>query len=414
MAAFAANGAPIPDSHHLIPRALAWTGGTTGLDDLCDDLMDAAELPHDRAAVRIAASLLVVNHKRLPTLQDAVCEFALALVLEDERDARTHLLNADELLKGVERNRDWMRVQYGLLDRRVEALRQRVEGLFDRQDERREAVAGGAEEIARREDDGREAGGAATVRRSIEMGVRSTRLDGSERDGEVATRPLACDKRPAPLDVPARGGTKRNTIDLTSFSPDEPLITRCSKRARTEIATKNAMNKTINPTKNAMKQTDSPTKTVAKPATPIPATDSVTVSSFYAVSTQVTSGGTITYDPTQSSFYISASPTTKIWAWLGRREVSRVFHSTDSKRVYITGAVTSASNGRICIAFKGLAGVQWFLGKVRVMSEEQVAPQHLNGRRLDEVYTKQCAEIAEAFAKRQVGVGMAGGDVVMG
>ncbi|KAK1062354.1 hypothetical protein LTR74_010327 [Friedmanniomyces endolithicus] len=401
MSAFA-NGAPIPDTHHLIPRALAWAGGTTGLDDLCDHLMDAAELAHDHAAVRIAASLLVVNHKRLPALQDAVCEFALALVLDNERDARTHLLNADDLLTGVERNLDWMRVQYGLLDRRVEALRQRVEDLFDRQDERREAVVGG------------HAGGAATVRGSIEMGVRSTRLDGSESSGDVTTGSTACEKRPAALDVPVRGRTKRNTIDLTSSSPDEPLITRYSKRAKPNNPTKTATKQTVNPTKTARKQTDNPTKTVAKQATPLPVTDSVTITSFYAVSTRVTSGGTLTYDSTQDRFYVSASPTTKAWAWLGRREISRVYYGTDSKRVYITGAVTPASNGRICIAFKGLAGVQWFLGKVRVVCEEQVVLQHLSVERLDEVFSKQCAEIAEAYAKRQVGAGMAGGDVIMG
>ncbi|KAK0263402.1 hypothetical protein LTR02_004477 [Friedmanniomyces endolithicus] len=414
MSAFA-NGAPIPDTHHLIPRALAWAGGTTGLDDLCDHLMDAAELSHDRAAVRIAASLLVVNHKRLPALQDAVCEFALALVLDDERDARTHLLNADDLLIGVEQNLDWMRVQYGLLDRRVEALRQRVEDLFDRQDERREAVARGAELDARGEAVvGGDVGGAATVRGSIEMGVRSSRLDGSERGGEVATGSTACHRRSALVNVPVRGRTKRSTIDLTSSSPDEPLITRYPKRAKPDNPTKTATKQTVSPTKTSRKQTDNPTKTVVKQAIPVPATDSVTITSFYAVSTRVTSGGTLTYDSTQDSFYVSASPTTKIWARLGRREISRVYYGTDSKRVYITGAVTPASNGRICIAFKGVAGVQWFLGKVRVMSGDQVALQYLQVKRLDEVFSKQCAEIAEAYAKRQVGAGMAGGDIIMG
>ncbi|KAK0356864.1 hypothetical protein LTR91_003184 [Friedmanniomyces endolithicus] len=413
MSAFA-NGAPIPDTHHLIPRALAWAGGTTGLDDLCDHLMDAAELAHDRAAVRIAASLLVVNHKCLPALQDAVCEFALALVLDNERDARTHLLNADDLLTGVERNLDWMRVQYGLLDRRVEALRQRVEELFDRQDERREAVARGAEQNARREAVGGDAGGAATVPGSIEVGGRSTPVDRSGRASEVATGSTTCDKRPAPLDVPVRGRTKRNTIDLTSSSPDEPLITRYPKRAKPDNPTKTATKQTVNQTKTAMKQTVNTTKTVTKQATPVPVTDSVTITSFYAVSTRVTNGGTLTYDSTQGSFYVSASPNTKIWAWLGRREISRVYYGTDSKRVYITGAVTSASNGRICIAFKGVAGVQWFLGKVRVMGEDQVALQHLQVERLDKVFSTQCAEIAEAYAKRQVGAGMAGGDVIMG
>ncbi|TKA72112.1 hypothetical protein B0A55_06520 [Friedmanniomyces simplex] len=329
MSAFA-NGATIPDTHNIIPRALAWGGSTTGLDDLCDHIVECAETHHEHDAVRIAASLLVVNHKRLPALQDAVCEFALAYVLENERDARTHLLNADELLTGLERNSGWMRQQYGLLDRRVGALRDRVETLQKRFDQQQRSVPVGP----------RSGPGSG----SIDLTVRSTPLDRPYGSGNVTAVVETYGPPPVPRNVvPRRGRSNHDSIDLTESSPDRSIAQRRPKRAKT----------------------DHRAKSVAKPTTPPqPVTDSVPITSFYAVSSRFASGGLLTYDPAPNNLFVTekktSSPnTTETATRLGRREISRVYYCDDSKRVYVTGAVTLASNGRICIVFEEFAGVRF-------------------------------------------------------
>ncbi|KAK3619515.1 hypothetical protein LTR56_016493 [Elasticomyces elasticus] len=429
----ATSNAAITDSYGIIRRSLEWDGSTQGLDELCDHIVEAAEILHERDAVRIATSLLIVNHKRLPSLQDAVCEFALACVLHNDRDAWVHLRHASETLRGLERNADWLGAYYGLADQRVPALRVRIDQLFATLEEK--AAASRAQNES----------GLGPGPGRIDMAVRSTPLDerGVHRD-RAAMAPSFDTPRPALPPLPAsafafvhspaprpRTANQRDAIDLTMEDDTE----RPAKRKREDKSTA-ALKQPAPPVHQAItrrepvfeevvqsteteirqaaaspaKRTGSSTmrpkpqlETVTNPSQSPSMVDSVPISSFYTSSCCFVNDGTLTYDPTLKTLAVTDASVTahsSDGTTLGGGEMKKVFSNPNSNQVYMTGAVTKVSIGHICITFKDYDGVEWLIERLPAVTANGVLFHIMATDRLDAIFVKQSAVSRTVFERR--------------
>ncbi|KAK5720022.1 hypothetical protein LTR15_007295 [Elasticomyces elasticus] len=431
----ATNDAAITDSYGIIGRSLKWDGSTQGLDELCDHIVEAAEILHERDAVRIATSLLIVNHKRLPSLQDAVCEFALACVLQSDRDAWVHLRHANETLRGLERNADWLGAYYGLADQRVPALRVRVDDLFATLEEKA-AASRAQNEPGLGPEPGR-----------IDMAVRSTPLDerGVHRD-RAAMAPSFDTPRPAPPPPPASASAfalcpaprpqtanQRDAIDLTmeddtkrpakrkregkptaapkqaapSVQPKrltdqrEPTSEKVVQSTETEI--QRATASPAKRTESSMMRPKPLPKTVTNPAQSLSMVDSVPISSFYTSSCCFVNDGTLTYDPALKTLTVknaSVSAHSSDGTTVGGGEIKKVFSNPNSNQVYITGAVTKVSIGHICITFKDYDGVEWLIARLPAVTANGVLFHIMATDRLDAIFVKQSAVSRTVFERR--------------
>ncbi|KAK4898848.1 hypothetical protein LTR27_003579 [Elasticomyces elasticus] len=431
----ATNNAVVIDSYGIIQRSLEWDGSTQGLDELCDHIVEAAEILHERDAVRIATSLLIVNHKRLPSPQDAVCEFALACVLQNDRDAWVHLRHANETLRRLERNADWLGAYYGLADQRVPALRVRVDDLFATLEEK--AAASRAQDES----------GLGPGPGRIDLAVRSTPLDerGVHRD-RAAMAPSFDTPRRAPPPLPASASAfahspaprpqpahQRGAIDLTMEDDTE----RPTKRKRedkstaapkqaapsvqpqrlidqrkptsekvvqsTETETQRATASPAKRTESSMMRPKPLPKTVTNPLQSLPMVDSVSISSFYTSSCCFVNDGTLTYHPALKTLTVtdaSASADSSGGATLGGGEIKKVFSNPNSNQVYMTGAVTKVSIGHICITFKDYDGVEWLIERLPAVTANGVLFHIMATDRLNAIFVKQSAVSRTVFERR--------------
>ncbi|KAK5681666.1 hypothetical protein LTS10_006199 [Elasticomyces elasticus] len=443
----AANNAAITDSYGIIQRSLEWDGSTQGLDELCDHIVEAAEILHERDAVRIATSLLIVNHKRLPSLQDAVCEFALACVLQNDRDAWVHLRHANETLRGLERNADWLGAYYGLADQRVPALRVRVDDLFATLEEK--AAASRAQN---------EPGLGAEPGR-IDMAVRSTPLDERGVHRDWAAMATSFDTpRPAPPPIPApasafapspaprpQAANRRDAIDLTmgddterpakrqradqstaalkqpappvhqAITQREPVFEKVVQSTETEI--QRATASPAKRTESSMMRPKPHAKTVTNPVQSPSMIDSVPISSFYTSSCCFVNDGTLTYHPVLKTLTImdaSVSAHNSDGTTLGGGEIKKVFSNPNSNQVYMTGAVTKVSIGHICITFKDYDGVEWLIERLPAVIPNGVLFHIMATERLDAIFVKQSAVSRTVFERRSAALGQASTTAAVG
>ncbi|KAK3624010.1 hypothetical protein LTR56_021287 [Elasticomyces elasticus] len=439
----ATNTAAITDTYGIIQRSLEWDGSTQGLDELCDHIVEAAEILHERDAVRIATSLLIVNHKRLPSLQDAVCEFALACVLQNDRDAWVHLRHANETLRGLERNADWLGAYYGLADQRVPALRVRVDDLFATLEEKA-AASRAQNEPGLGPEPGR-----------IDMAVRSTPLDerGVHRD-RAAMATSFDTPRPAPPPIPApasafapspaprpQAANRPDAIDLTMEDDTE----RPAKRKRADQSTaalkqpalpvhqaitqrEPVFEKVVQSTETAAaspaKRTGSSTmrpkpqlETVTNPSQSLPMVDSVPISSFYTSVCCFVNNGTLTYHPILKTLAVtdaSVSAHNSDGTTLGGGEIKKVFSNPNSNQVYMTGAVTKVSIGHICITFKDYDGVEWLIERLPAVTANGVLFHIMATDRLNAIFVKQSAVSRTVFESRSAALGQASTTAAVG
>ncbi|KAK3113074.1 hypothetical protein LTR53_010003, partial [Teratosphaeriaceae sp. CCFEE 6253] len=424
------NLAALTDGYSMISRALLWDGSVPALDRLCDHLMNAAETCTERDAVRIATSLLIADHRRLPALQDAVCEYSLAKALVQTQEpacARSHLAEAHAILHKVEKNGDFLMSKYGMSDHRVSDLRQRIDTLQSALDEPLPRIRqlltpppppsqpvvgspvllttsdGVPVRVQGSDNDPIATPGETLASSPVPQTVKAVTVKAAKRlkrstltpvDGSVAGTPKTTPRKEGSLAVPVTplGSHVGGIIDLTA-TPDSPPEAR-------PVTLKPAKRKM--PSSLTLEECSSIVR--AKTASKQKATDAVPISSFWIATCQIPSGGTLAYDSNFNDFLVlkpgqsADDPEVRF----GVAEVVKVFYNPDSLRIYITGATTNVSSGRLCIAFPEYdTGVTWFLVRAMFISYQKVMLSEMKLDRLNVVFDTHSVKICDEARLKQ-------------
>ena len=137
--------------------------------------------------------------------------------------------------------------------------------------------------------------------------------------------------------------------------------------------------------------------------------DRVKLRAFFATSCVLTSGDIeLRYDEpnNQIELYfndeIQYIPGKTCALCLGDAESRQFYSNRESNKVYLKGANNDISNGHICIAFRDLDDVGWFLNTLLHVTDKRLKIVDKDSQWLDNVFSKQCQEIEQKARQEQL------------